>query len=246
MGPEGLGRRQAQVIGFPRASRSGLGKRRDPSGGADRIRPLHRDTPRHAAEFRAGRNSDCTATIADAARFTPVAAMNPWPCGHFADVAHRCSSSCQIARYLARISAPLLDRIDIQIEVSRPPTRTCSRWPPGKAACPSGSGSVPRAPSSKPLPGRRQQGQQRAEGGGSCLCERGDGSAADPAALPDRRGGEGTAAGGDPVVGAVGTSLRPHPEAGTHGGGPGGKVQSRPLRLRRRPDRWQRLPSWGR
>lgn len=54
------------------------------------------------------------------ARFQLVAAMNPCPCGWAGDPAGRCRCTAeQIARYRARISGPLLDRIDIQIEVPR-------------------------------------------------------------------------------------------------------------------------------
>ncbi len=52
------------------------------------------------------------------ARFQLVAAMNPCPCGYSGHFSGRCRCTPdQIARYRARISGPLLDRIDMQIEV---------------------------------------------------------------------------------------------------------------------------------
>jgi len=55
------------------------------------------------------------------ARFQLVAAMNPCPCGYAGDKSGRCHCSAdQIQRYRGKISGPLLDRIDLHVEVSRP------------------------------------------------------------------------------------------------------------------------------
>ncbi len=54
------------------------------------------------------------------ARFQLIAAMNPCPCGYLGDASGRCHcTSEQIARYRAKISGPLLDRIDMHLEVPR-------------------------------------------------------------------------------------------------------------------------------
>jgi magnesium chelatase family protein len=51
-------------------------------------------------------------------RFMLVAAMNPCPCGYYTDPARSCTCTVpQIQRYRSRISGPLMDRIDIHIEV---------------------------------------------------------------------------------------------------------------------------------
>jgi magnesium chelatase family protein len=57
-------------------------------------------------------------TLTFPSRFTLAAALNPCPCGYFNDGRRACTcSQPQIARYLAKISGPLLDRIDLQVEV---------------------------------------------------------------------------------------------------------------------------------
>ncbi|MBI2266901.1 MAG: YifB family Mg chelatase-like AAA ATPase [Armatimonadetes bacterium] len=74
---------------------------------------------------------DGTVTIARArttmsfpASFSLVTAMNPCPCGRFGDAVKPCTCSpLQIRRYLSRISGPLLDRIDLHVEVPRPRVR---------------------------------------------------------------------------------------------------------------------------
>lgn len=54
------------------------------------------------------------------ANFQLIAAMNPCPCGHAGDAVKECTCSNQvITRYQKRISGPMLDRIDIHIEVPR-------------------------------------------------------------------------------------------------------------------------------
>ncbi|MGC8893506.1 MAG: YifB family Mg chelatase-like AAA ATPase [candidate division WOR-3 bacterium] len=58
------------------------------------------------------------ASVRFPARFTLIAAMNPCPCGYYTDPRHNCTCSAhQIKTYTGRISGPLLDRIDIHIEV---------------------------------------------------------------------------------------------------------------------------------
>ncbi|MDD5582649.1 MAG: YifB family Mg chelatase-like AAA ATPase [Candidatus Marinimicrobia bacterium] len=52
------------------------------------------------------------------AKFMLIAAMNPCPCGYYTDPTHSCTcSEGQIQNYLGRISGPLMDRIDIHVDV---------------------------------------------------------------------------------------------------------------------------------
>jgi magnesium chelatase family protein len=57
-------------------------------------------------------------TLSFPANFMLVAAMNPCPCGFFGDATRECRcTGAMIQRYLSKISGPLLDRIDLHIEV---------------------------------------------------------------------------------------------------------------------------------
>jgi magnesium chelatase family protein len=77
---------------------------------------------------------DSNVTIARAAvslkfpaSFLLVAAMNPCPCGYLGDPGHECiCNSMQVQRYNSRLSAPLLDRIDIHVEVPAVPYKEIS------------------------------------------------------------------------------------------------------------------------
>jgi len=52
------------------------------------------------------------------ANFTLVASMNPCPCGYFGSTSRRCTcNEFQIQRYVSKISGPLMDRIDIHVDV---------------------------------------------------------------------------------------------------------------------------------
>jgi len=69
------------------------------------------------------------------ARFQLIAAMNPTPCGGLGTREHPYRSSLeQILRYQARISGPLLDRIDLQIEVPAMPASDLLQAAPGEGS----------------------------------------------------------------------------------------------------------------
>jgi magnesium chelatase family protein len=99
------------------------------------------------------------------ARFQLIAAMNPCPCGHLGDRSHACRCSADaVARYQARLSGPLLDRIDLRVEV-------LSVSPQELAAAPSGpsSAEVAARVARARLRQQRRQGQLNAELAGAEL-----------------------------------------------------------------------------
>ena len=69
------------------------------------------------------------------ARFMLVAAMNPCPCGHHGDGTGRCPCSPdRVRRYRGRVSGPLLDRIDLHVEVPRLGADTLTAKAAGEAS----------------------------------------------------------------------------------------------------------------
>ncbi len=83
----------------------------------------------HITIARAARRHDFPA------RFQLIAAMNPCPCGHFGNPlkACRCTPD-QVARYQAKLSGPLLDRVDVQIDVPAVSPEVLAASPDGESS----------------------------------------------------------------------------------------------------------------
>jgi magnesium chelatase family protein len=78
------------------------------------------ETLRQPLEDRIVTITRVSGTLTYPANFVLIAAMNPCPCGYYGDPVKECTcSSSVVARYQKKISGPLLDRIDIHVEVPR-------------------------------------------------------------------------------------------------------------------------------
>jgi magnesium chelatase family protein len=89
------------------------------------------------------------------AKFQLVAAMNPCPCGYAGDIRGRCHCTAeQVARYRSRISGPLIDRIDIHVEIMALPVEHLIRDAPQAAE--SSAGVAQRVAAARALQIARQ------------------------------------------------------------------------------------------
>jgi len=69
------------------------------------------------------------------ARFTLLGAMNPCPCGYLTDPDRTCACTpIMVAKYRKRLSGPLLDRMDLFIEVPKVPTAELTDISPGETS----------------------------------------------------------------------------------------------------------------
>ena len=83
----------------------------------------------HITIARAARRADFPA------RFQMIAAMNPCPCGYLGATQRACRCSPeQVSRYQSKLSGPLLDRIDLHIEVPALPANELLGAPPGECS----------------------------------------------------------------------------------------------------------------
>ena len=79
--------------------------------------------------------SRAAAHVTYPARFQLIAAMNPCRCGHLGDAPRECGRAPRCGEdYLSRISGPLLDRIDLTVQVQPASAADLSRAPPGEAS----------------------------------------------------------------------------------------------------------------
>ncbi len=75
------------------------------------------------------------ATVTFPASFLLVCAMNPCPCGHLGDRVRECTCTpSQVRRYQTKVSGPLLDRIDLHVEVPRLPPHALLEERPGESS----------------------------------------------------------------------------------------------------------------
>jgi magnesium chelatase family protein len=119
-------------------------------------------------------------TVLFPADFMLVAALNPCPCGHLGNRLRTCTcSSIAISRYRAKLSGPLLDRIDMHVEVPAVPYRDLALGGPGEGSATvrqrveaAATSSAAEGPGPMPASRRRARCRRRLDPDGHRLLER--------------------------------------------------------------------------
>lgn len=97
--------------------------------------PKNLETLRQPLEDRVVTISRASGSLTFPASFVLIAAMNPCPCGYWGDPQKECTCSMGLVqRYQKRISGPLMDRIDIHLEVQRVPFQKLSTLDKGETS----------------------------------------------------------------------------------------------------------------
>ena len=160
------------------------------------------------------------------ANFQLIAAMNPCPCGYYGDPVKTCTCSAgTVTKYQKRISGPLLDRIDIHIEVPRVEYEKLSddRLGEPSAAIQARVEAARQRQRERFDVGAKHRPRGESAASGDCLA----GTNASPVQSQRRHAPGGSApvlrpgrylpladAHGDEPIAAIGAGLSPHPQAG--------------------------------
>lgn len=97
--------------------------------------PRNLETLRQPLEDKIVTISRASGSLTFPAAFQFVAAMNPCPCGYYGDERQQCTCSLSaVQRYQQRISGPLLDRIDIHLEIARVPFQKLASLEAGESS----------------------------------------------------------------------------------------------------------------
>lgn len=90
---------------------------------------------RQPLEDRSVRISRTKMSVEYPANVMLVCSMNPCPCGHFGSTIRECTCRPEhVAKYMARVSGPLLDRIDLHVDVPSVAVHDISHAPPGESS----------------------------------------------------------------------------------------------------------------
>ncbi len=158
------------------------------------------------------------------ARLMLVAAMNPCPCGFLGDRETECACPAhRLRQYASRLSGPLLDRIDLRIDVPRVPPRERRSGGTGETSA-TVRARVAEAPAAAGAPRRHRSVRQRSHD-----------VAPRAAALPHRRGRRSAAGPSVRSAAPQRSGMRPHHQGGADDRRPRGSACDASLPCRREP-----------